>query len=783
MDLAYRETDPLGGYDPYSSSKACAEIVSAAYRQSYFPTANLAEHGVALATARAGNVIGGGDWSPDRLIPDLIRGFLAGEPVRIRRPHAIRPWQHVLEPLRGYILLAEHLLTRNPAPYATAYNFGPSRRRRPARLLDIADKMTASGATTPLGSTTPQPPAPTKPATSSSMPPAPTPTSAGPRLASKPPSTGSSSGTAPGSPAPTCTPSPSPRSPPTNPSYKYPATNRVPHVSPLRHGKSGHKGRGAPSIALLRWVGRKKPGAPSIASETWEVGPQRTATPHLPRKLITPMPRPHILLTLLLTTQLLAQSTTPTPTTIPALFLSDIHLDPYADPAKVVRLNAAPIAQWPAILAAPPSPTQQQDSAALQPGLPHPRRRHPQRSLAVQPPRHPRQRRRPPLRHRQRRPPRPLLRLQIQDPPARRHPRRLPRLHRKDRIRYVVSGLRESLPGVPIYVALGNNDSGCTDYQLDPRTTNSSPASPPSSPKPSRPISAGRPHLRPARLRHRRLLQRPARGVPHTRLIVLDDIFLSAKYATCSGKPDPAPAAAQLAWLDAQLAAARQHNERVWVMGHIPPGVDLYATAASSPTLRRRQAADVPRLRTPRRGPRRQPRHRPPRPLRPHPLRRDAPAHARSPSGCPTTRACRRVSIPEMWAKGVPVKVVASITPSTATAPPSPSPPSIPPPQRWSTTPSSWPPTHRHRHHLVARVHLLHRLPPAGLRRSLPSPASSPASRPTPPPNPPPARPTSQLLPWRSSSAIAPVRVAAVHLLHGPRLRPELYRLRLRSRE
>lgn len=121
----YRETDPLGGYDPYSSSKACAEIVSAAYRQSYFPVAKLAEHKVALATARAGNVIGGGDWSADRLIPDLVRGFLAGEPVRIRRPHAIRPWQHVMEPLHGYISLAEHLLSGNPAPYATAYNFGP----------------------------------------------------------------------------------------------------------------------------------------------------------------------------------------------------------------------------------------------------------------------------------------------------------------------------------------------------------------------------------------------------------------------------------------------------------------------------------------------------------------------------------------------------------------------------------------------------------------------------------------------------------------------------------
>lgn len=121
----YRETDPLGGYDPYSASKACAEIVSAAFRQSFFPVAKIAEHRCAVATARAGNVIGGGDWSTDRLIPDLVRGFLRGEPVLIRRPDAIRPWQHVLEPLAGYIQLAEHLLSGDPARYATAYNFGP----------------------------------------------------------------------------------------------------------------------------------------------------------------------------------------------------------------------------------------------------------------------------------------------------------------------------------------------------------------------------------------------------------------------------------------------------------------------------------------------------------------------------------------------------------------------------------------------------------------------------------------------------------------------------------
>ena len=121
----YRERDPLGGHDPYSSSKACAEIVSAAYRSSFFPVDRLNEHGIALATARAGNVIGGGDWSEDRLIPDLIRGFQESQPVRIRMPKAVRPWQHVLEPLHGYILLAEQLLARR-AQAASSFNFGPS---------------------------------------------------------------------------------------------------------------------------------------------------------------------------------------------------------------------------------------------------------------------------------------------------------------------------------------------------------------------------------------------------------------------------------------------------------------------------------------------------------------------------------------------------------------------------------------------------------------------------------------------------------------------------------
>jgi CDP-glucose 4,6-dehydratase len=121
----YRESDTLGGFDPYSSSKACAEIVCSAYRSSFFPVNRLHEHRVALATARAGNVVGGGDWSEDRLIPDLVRGFQAGQPVLIRQPKAVRPWQHVLEPLHGYMLLAEKLLDA-PSQFCSSFNFGPN---------------------------------------------------------------------------------------------------------------------------------------------------------------------------------------------------------------------------------------------------------------------------------------------------------------------------------------------------------------------------------------------------------------------------------------------------------------------------------------------------------------------------------------------------------------------------------------------------------------------------------------------------------------------------------
>ena len=120
----YRESDPLGGYDPYSNSKACSELVTTAYRNSFFHPDTYKQHGVAVATARAGNVIGGGDWAKDRLIPDCINALINGESVRIRNPHAIRPWQHVIEPLGGYLLLAESLYNKG-VQFSEGWNFGP----------------------------------------------------------------------------------------------------------------------------------------------------------------------------------------------------------------------------------------------------------------------------------------------------------------------------------------------------------------------------------------------------------------------------------------------------------------------------------------------------------------------------------------------------------------------------------------------------------------------------------------------------------------------------------
>lgn len=119
-DWAYRENEPMGGHDPYSSSKGCAEIITSAYRSSFFYSKNSAS----IASARAGNVIGGGDWSNDRLIPDILKSFEKSKPVIIRNPTSIRPWQHVLEPLSGYLVLAQELYT-NGSEFAEGWNFGP----------------------------------------------------------------------------------------------------------------------------------------------------------------------------------------------------------------------------------------------------------------------------------------------------------------------------------------------------------------------------------------------------------------------------------------------------------------------------------------------------------------------------------------------------------------------------------------------------------------------------------------------------------------------------------
>lgn len=118
----YRETEPMGGHDPYSSSKGCAELVTAAYRHSFFT--HQEQQPLYLASARAGNVIGGGDWAADRLIPDFLRAVMRNKPLKVRNPHAVRPWQHVLESLSGYLLLAERLWTEGDS-FASSWNFGP----------------------------------------------------------------------------------------------------------------------------------------------------------------------------------------------------------------------------------------------------------------------------------------------------------------------------------------------------------------------------------------------------------------------------------------------------------------------------------------------------------------------------------------------------------------------------------------------------------------------------------------------------------------------------------
>lgn len=134
----YRESDTLGGHDPYSNSKACAELVTAAFRASFFRPGS---DGALIASARAGNVIGGGDWAQDRLVPDLLRAFAQGRPAHIRHPHARRPWQHVLEPLCGYLVLAQRLLAGD-AGCARAWNFGPLEQDN-VTVGAVADRLAA----------------------------------------------------------------------------------------------------------------------------------------------------------------------------------------------------------------------------------------------------------------------------------------------------------------------------------------------------------------------------------------------------------------------------------------------------------------------------------------------------------------------------------------------------------------------------------------------------------------------------------------------------------------
>ena len=136
----YKEDDPMGGYDPYSSSKGAAEIAIASWRRSFFNPADYGvKHNVSIASARAGNVIGGGDWAKDRILPDCIRALEAGQPVPIRNPHAVRPWQHVLEPLGGYLLLAKKMW-EHPTEYCEGWNFGPDEKSI-CTVREVAEKV------------------------------------------------------------------------------------------------------------------------------------------------------------------------------------------------------------------------------------------------------------------------------------------------------------------------------------------------------------------------------------------------------------------------------------------------------------------------------------------------------------------------------------------------------------------------------------------------------------------------------------------------------------------
>ncbi len=152
--FAYRENDPMGGYDPYSASKGACEVLTASWRRSFFNPLDFDNHGVKLATVRAGNVIGGGDWAKDRIVPDSIRFLLAGNTIEVRNPMATRPWQHVLEPLGGYLLLGEKLLgitsKEDLLTFCSAFNFGPliGSNKTVERLVNEVIKVWGSGSWT-----------------------------------------------------------------------------------------------------------------------------------------------------------------------------------------------------------------------------------------------------------------------------------------------------------------------------------------------------------------------------------------------------------------------------------------------------------------------------------------------------------------------------------------------------------------------------------------------------------------------------------------------------------
>ena len=268
-----------------------------------------------------------------------------------------------------------------------------------------------------------------------------------------------------------------------------------------------------------------------------------------------------------------AQSSPPDERTIPALLVSDIHFDLFQDPAKALQLAHVPVSQWNAILSAPPSSTQKQDIAALQKACPV-------RGVDT---------------------PYPLLRSSLQAMRRQQADAKFITVsgdliaHSFDckyaalvhnstpaqyedfvtrTIGYVAAELRDTFPGIPIYIAFGNNDTGCGDYQLDAGGSfleHIAPIIAESLPSDEREHAA-------QELAAGGYYNAPLASLRNTRMIVINNLFLSPRYSTCAGKPDPAAADAQMKWLAQQLAQARERGQRVWVMGHIPPGVDPYTT-------------------------------------------------------------------------------------------------------------------------------------------------------------------------------------------------------------